>query len=122
MPDLELFAEANRQLTICNACRYCEGFCPVFKAVETRRDFAKGDVLYLANLCHDCRACFYAWMFTPPHEFAINIPKLMSHARVESYAHWSWPKMLGQAFRDRRIAGILACLAITAVILAARRL
>ena len=27
---------------ICNACRYCEGFCPVFRAIETRRDFAQG--------------------------------------------------------------------------------
>lgn len=28
----EPFAEANRQLTICNACRYCEGYCAVFPA------------------------------------------------------------------------------------------
>ena len=67
MVDTDLFAEANRQLVICNACRYCEGLCPVFRAIETRRDFGKGDVFYLANLCHDCRACYSACMFTPPH-------------------------------------------------------
>ena len=41
MADTDLFAEANRQLVICNACRYCEGLCPVFRAIETRRDFGK---------------------------------------------------------------------------------
>ena len=84
-PELKLFEEANRQLVICNACRYCEGLCPVFRAIETRREFTKGDVFYLANLCHDCRACYYACMFTPPHEFGINIPQILSEARVESY-------------------------------------
>ena len=83
--------EANRQLDICNACRYCEGYCAVFQAIETRREFTKGRVFYLANLCHDCRACFYACMYTPPHEFAINIPRLLSETRVSTYRRWSWP-------------------------------
>src|SRR6267143_21467 len=78
MPGPDVFQEANRQLIICNACRYCEGYCPVFRAIETRRDFNKGDVFYLSNLCHDCRACYYACMFTPPHEFAVNIPKILA--------------------------------------------
>jgi citrate/tricarballylate utilization protein len=108
MPELNLFEEADRQLVICNACRYCEGLCPVFRAIETRRDFAKGDVFYLANLCHDCRACYYACMFTPPHEFAINIPQILSEARVESYRQWSWPQWLGRAFKEPRIALVLA--------------
>ena len=54
MPGLELFQEADRQLTICNACRYCEGICPVFPAIEARKGFTKGDMRYFANLCHDC--------------------------------------------------------------------
>jgi citrate/tricarballylate utilization protein len=101
--DRPLFEEADRQLVICNACRYCEGLCPVFRAIETRRDFAKGDIFYLANLCHDCRACYYACMFTPPHDFAINIPQLLSQARVESYAQWSWPGLLTRAFYQPRV-------------------
>ena len=35
---LSLLEEAERQLTICNACRYCEGYCAVFPAMEMRRD------------------------------------------------------------------------------------
>ena len=108
MPGLELFEEANRQLIICNACRYCEGYCPVFRAIETRRDFKQGDVFYLSNLCHDCRACYYACMFTPPHEFAINIPQILSQARLETYRRWSWPDFLGRAFKNRSITISLA--------------
>ncbi|MGA2720386.1 MAG: hypothetical protein ABSF78_15600 [Candidatus Acidiferrales bacterium] len=117
MPELNLFEEANRQLVICNACRYCEGLCPVFRAIETRRDFEKGDVFYLANLCHDCRACYYACMFTPPHEFAINIPQVLSEARVESYRQWSWPGFLGRAFKQQGIALLLAGAVILLVVL-----
>jgi citrate/tricarballylate utilization protein len=118
-PGRNLFEEANRQLVICNACRYCEGLCPVFRAIETRRDFAQGDVLYLANLCHDCRGCYYACMFTPPHEFAMNIPKILSESRIESYKQWSWPALLARAFKEPRIAFLLADIVISLVIILA---
>jgi citrate/tricarballylate utilization protein len=108
MEELDVFKEANRQLVICNACRYCEGYCPVFRAIEARRDFNRGDVFYLSNLCHDCRACYYACMFTPPHEFAINIPKILAEARIETYQRWSWPRFLARAFKNRGITVVLA--------------
>jgi citrate/tricarballylate utilization protein len=117
MPGLDVFQEADRQLVICNACRYCEGYCPVFRAIETRRDFSRGDVFYLSNLCHDCRACYYACMFTPPHEFAINIPKILAEARIETYRRWSWPDFLGRAFKNRRVTVSLA-VAVAALIAA----
>ena len=34
--------EAARQMSVCNACRYCEGLCAVFPAMELRRDFIEG--------------------------------------------------------------------------------
>jgi len=110
MPELDLFQEANRQLVVCNACRYCEGYCPVFHAIETRRDFTHGDVLYLANLCHDCRACYYACMYTPPHQFAINIPQVMSEVRMAGYQRWSWPGAFSRAFAKQHIGVLLGAL------------
>jgi citrate/tricarballylate utilization protein len=117
MQELDIFQEAGRQLGVCNACRYCEGYCPVFRAIETRRDFQQNDVFYLSNLCHDCRACYYACMYTPPHEFGINIPKILAEARSETYRRWSWPGFLAGAFRDRRITVYLA-VGVTALVLA----
>jgi citrate/tricarballylate utilization protein len=107
MPGLEgLLDEAGRQFTVCNACRYCEGYCAVFPAMERREAFAAGDLSYLANVCHDCRACYQACMYTSPHEFAINIPALMAEARVESHARYARPRLLAQAFE--RGLGVLA--------------
>ena len=51
-------AEARRQIEICNACRYCEGYCAVFPAIARARSFSDGDLTQLANLCHNCRGCW----------------------------------------------------------------
>ena len=74
-------AEVARQLQICNACRYCEGFCAVFPAMTRRLEFPKADVHFLANLCHNCGACLHACQYAPPHEFAVNIPQAMATVR-----------------------------------------
>jgi hypothetical protein len=31
VPDSSLIEDGTRQMTICNACRYCEGYCAVFR-------------------------------------------------------------------------------------------
>ncbi len=94
MPSAELFKEGERQMRICNACRYCEGYCAVFPAMEQRRVFTKADLTYLANLCFDCRDCYYACQYAPPHEFAVNIPALMSELRAQTYREFTWPAVL----------------------------
>jgi citrate/tricarballylate utilization protein len=81
--------EVARQLQICNACRYCEGFCAVFPAMTRRLEFAKADVNYLANLCHNCGACYHACQYAPPHEFAVNVPQAMAKVRVQTYAEYA---------------------------------
>jgi citrate/tricarballylate utilization protein len=81
----ELVEEAQRQLTICNACRYCEGFCSVWPALERRRELTDSDLTQLANLCHDCRDCLDACMYAAPHEFELNPPRVFSELRVATY-------------------------------------
>ncbi|HXF75947.1 MAG TPA: tricarballylate utilization 4Fe-4S protein TcuB [Methylomirabilota bacterium] len=115
MPDTELIQDGARQMTICNACRYCEGYCAVFPAMERRRIFTKKDLIYLANLCFDCRDCYYACQYAPPHEFAVNIPKLMSELRVETYQRFAWPAILSGLFRHH--ARAVSFMTISAVIL-----
>jgi citrate/tricarballylate utilization protein len=106
--EANLLTEANRQFTVCNACRYCEGLCTVFPAMELRTAFAEGDVTYLSSLCHDCRACVDACPFSPPHEFAINIPTLMSTARAQTFEHYARPRALwGLLTRARTLGGLV---------------
>jgi citrate/tricarballylate utilization protein len=94
MPEPKIAASTFWQLEVCNACRYCEGYCAVFPALERRRRFTPGDVVYLANLCHDCRACFYACMYAPPHEFGVNIPKALAEVRERTYAEYALPRVV----------------------------
>lgn len=104
MPDSDLVKDGARQMTICNACRYCEGYCAVFPAMEQRRIFTKSDLTYLANLCFDCRDCYYACQYAPPHEFGVNIPKLMAEIRTDTYREFTWPAILSGLFKRNALA------------------
>jgi len=55
-----LINEAQRQVQICNACRYCEGYCSVFPAINRQRSFNNSDIIQLSNLCHNCQGCYHA--------------------------------------------------------------
>jgi citrate/tricarballylate utilization protein len=104
-------------MTICNACRYCEGFCSVFPAMELRRTFAGGDLSYLANLCHDCRGCYYACQYAPPHEFALNLPKTFARLRADTYTEYVWPRRLAGLFQQNgTFISLLTSLAIALVL------
>lgn len=100
----KLIGEAQRMLSICNACRYCEGFCAVFPALERRLEFSEHDVHYLANLCHNCGACLYACQYAPPHEFQLNFPKALAEVRAESYKKYAWPGFLAGLFERNGVA------------------
>lgn len=109
--------EARRAMEVCNACRYCEGFCAVFPAMELRRDFGGGDLNYLANLCHGCQGCYYACQYAPPHEFGINVPKVLAEVRDESYARYAWPGPLAVLYRRNGVVMALAMAAGVAAVL-----
>jgi len=100
--------EVARVMGICNACRYCEGFCAVFPAMTRRLDFTPTDAHYLANLCHNCGACLHACQYAPPHEFALNVPKAMAELRVQTYADHAWPPALGRLYQRSGLTLALA--------------
>jgi citrate/tricarballylate utilization protein len=101
-------AEVARQLQICNACRYCEGFCAVFPAMTRRLEFPAADVHYLANLCHNCGACLHACQYAPPHEFGVNVPQAMARVRLRTYTDYAWPAGLGRLYQRNGLTVALA--------------
>lgn len=110
-------AEADRLMVVCNACRYCEGLCAVFPAMEMRRVFPDGDLNYLANLCHGCGACYDACQFPPPHEFNVNVPQALAAVRNDSYRSYVWPGAVGFLFVRNGIAvTAIATLAVMAFV------
>jgi citrate/tricarballylate utilization protein len=109
--------EADRLMTVCNSCRYCEGLCAVFPAMEMRRAFSDGDLNYLANLCHGCGACYTDCQFSPPHEFNVNVPRTLAIARAESYAAYAWPRAFSALFaRNGLVISIITALSVAAFI------
>ncbi len=104
-------SEVARVMQICNACRYCEGFCAVFPAMTRRLEFLKADVHYLANLCHNCGACLHACQYAPPHEFAVNVPQAMARVRGQTYHDYAWPLALGQLYQRHGLTLSLALVA-----------
>jgi len=113
----EALREADRLMTVCNSCRYCEGLCAVFPAMEMRRSFADGDLNYLANLCHSCGACFYDCQFSPPHEFDVNVPRTLSVVRAESYRAYAWPRAFAPLFDRNGLAiSLIAALGVAGFI------
>ena len=117
MHGTRILEEADRLMTVCNSCRYCEGLCAVFPAMEMRRAFSDGDLNYLANLCHSCGACYTDCQFSPPHEFNVNVPKTLAVARAESYAAYAWPRAFAGAFaRNGLVISLIAALSVAAFI------
>ena len=118
MHGTRILEEADRLMTVCNSCRYCEGLCAVFPAMEMRRAFSDGDLNYLANLCHSCGACYSDCQFSPPHEFNVNVPRTLAVARNDSYAAYVWPRAFAGAFaRNGLVISIVAALSVAAFIL-----
>src|SRR6478752_7209376 len=110
--------EVARELQICNACRYCEGFCAVFPAMTRRLEFAQADIHYLANLCHGCGACLHACQYAPPHEFAVSVPRAMARVRARTYVEYAWPRAFGALYERNGLTLALALAASLATFLA----
>ena len=112
--------EGERIFRICNACRYCEGFCAVYPAMERRTAFPLAELNYLANLCHNCGECYDACQYAPPHEFAVNVPQLLARLRVQSYRQYAWPRAFANAYQANGVTvSALLALGMTLTMLAA---
>jgi len=111
--------EGERVMRLCNACRYCEGYCAVFPAMERRHVFTEQDLAYLANLCHNCSECYYACPYSPPHEFSLNLPRTLAEIRAASYRKYAWPGFFRSLFRKNGLTVAASTVAGTVVFLVA---
>jgi citrate/tricarballylate utilization protein len=118
MHGTEALVEADRLMVVCNSCRYCEGLCAVFPAMEMRRAFPDGDLNYFANLCHGCGACYDDCQFAPPHEFDVNVPKILAQVRADSYKAYAWPSALSGLFdRNGLVIAVAAAAGVAAFVI-----
>jgi citrate/tricarballylate utilization protein len=66
--------------------------------MERRLTFGQQDLVYLANLCHDCRECLHSCQYAPPHQFGVDLPAMFAHIRRETYRKYAWPGALAGLF------------------------
>lgn len=122
MRPTEATEEAARVLQLCSACMYCDGYCAVFPAIAGKHRIPLADIGHIANLCHNCRGCWYACQYAPPHPFAVNLPQALAAARQQSFADFARPRRLATSFgRNARavatVVGAVTLVALVAVLL-----
>lgn len=95
--------ETLRIYEICDGCRRCFNLCPSFNTLLGRIDESDGAVANLTpadhhrivDECYYCKLCFNHCPYTPPHQYALDFPRLMV----------AWKQQLadtrGTTWRDR---------------------
>tara|TARA_B100002051_G_scaffold65915_1_gene62478 strand:- start:1772 stop:3109 length:1338 start_codon:yes stop_codon:yes gene_type:complete len=109
--DLEkIDEETRRQFDVCHGCRRCFNLCDsfpkLFDLIDESETFEldsvdSKDFKPVIDACTLCDMCFMVTCpYVPPHEFAIDIPKLMLRHRAVNY------KKGKVKFREKIIAEI----------------
>ena len=93
----DLAPELDRVFGICHSCRLCFNLCgsfpALFEAIDRRppredaRSFAEhvdhltaGDRDRVLDECFQCKMCHVKCPYTPPHEWQVDLPRLMLRA------------------------------------------
>jgi glycerol-3-phosphate dehydrogenase subunit C len=99
----QLQTNTQRIYEVCDGCRRCFNLCPSFNTLLDGIDRYEGDVAKLTptdhhqivDECYYCKLCFNHCPYTPPHQYALDFPRLMI----------AWKKHLavtrGVSWRDR---------------------
>jgi Fe-S oxidoreductase len=85
-----LDAELTRVFEKCQDCRRCLPLCPSFPSLFDSLDRHDGEASDLTtsetreviDLCYQCKLCYNHCPYHPPHEWAIDFPKLMTRAKL----------------------------------------
>ncbi len=80
-----LETETFRIYDICDGCRRCFNLCPSFNTLLDKIDDHASDVTrftptdhhQIVDECYYCKLCFNHCPYTPPHQYAIDFPRLM---------------------------------------------
>jgi glycerol-3-phosphate dehydrogenase subunit C len=85
-----LKAELTRQFAVCDGCRMCVNYCDSFRTMLRRFDEHEQQVDALTpletreivDLCFQCKLCYMNCPYIPPHQYALDIPRLFLRAKA----------------------------------------
>jgi len=103
-----LEAESKRQLYICHTCRLCWNLCPYFPALFDLVDGREGEMDQISyeqldgivDLCYQCKLCYVKCPYKPPHEFEVDVPRLLLRAKAVR------ARMKGVALQDKFLGSV----------------
>jgi Fe-S oxidoreductase len=86
----DLDQELTRVFEKCHDCRRCLPLCPsfpsLFEAIDRHDQEAaaltKAETREVIDLCYQCKLCYNHCPYHPPHEWALDFPKLMTRAKL----------------------------------------
>jgi Fe-S oxidoreductase len=86
----DLAAETERVFDLCHGCRLCFNLCPSFPSLFDFVDQHDGEVSALTaaerdqvvDQCYQCKLCYVKCPYVPPHEWALDFPRLMMRVRA----------------------------------------
>ncbi|MBW2416306.1 MAG: 4Fe-4S dicluster domain-containing protein [Deltaproteobacteria bacterium] len=85
-----LDAELTRVFEKCHDCRRCLPLCPSFPSLfgsidqheQEASELTRAEAREVIDLCYQCKLCYNHCPYHPPHEWAIDFPKLMTRAKL----------------------------------------
>jgi glycerol-3-phosphate dehydrogenase subunit C len=112
----DLLAEEHRQFEVCDGCRLCWNLCPAFPKLFDLANAVENDVKQLDlpafeqvnDLCFQCKLCWVVCPYTDPHEYDLDIPKLLERAKFIKAKKKGIPlakKLIGDQDRLGKMAG-----------------
>ena len=94
LDDGDLRHELERVFDLCHGCRLCFNLCPSFPTLFDFVDRHDGDASALTvaeqdqvvDECYQCKLCYVKCPYVPPHEWALDFPRLMMRAHAVRHA------------------------------------
>lgn len=82
--------ELTRVFEKCHDCRRCLPLCPSFPSLfesidrheQVAAEMSTDERREVVDLCYQCQLCYNHCPYHPPHEWAIDFPKLMTRAKL----------------------------------------
>ncbi len=86
--------ELDRVFDLCHGCRLCFNLCPSFPTLFDFIDQHDGKASALSaaeadqvvDECYQCKLCYLKCPYVPPHEWALDFPRLMMRAHAVRHA------------------------------------
>ena len=85
----DLVADQRRQFDVCHGCRLCWNLCPAFPALfdltdkleAERADLTRENLAPVEDLCFQCKLCWVVCPYTGPHEYDLDVPRLIQRSK-----------------------------------------